>query len=66
MSDPDPGYMTVDEVARILRVDERTVRRWLASGTLRGARTMGAWRISRDDLHAFLYRGVEDSRSAHS
>ena len=45
---------TVQEVARLVRVSERTVWRELKSGRLRGTRFGGQWRIIDTDLHAYL------------
>ncbi len=49
-------YLTVDEVAERLRVHPRTVKRWLAEGTLRG-KLLGdraGWRIAEDDMRRFM------------
>ena len=55
----DEQLLTVEEVARRLRVDETTVRRWIKSGTLeaitlphRGKRQ--AYRIRQSTLDAIL------------
>jgi len=46
--------LTVQEVAKLVRVSERTVWRELKSGRLRGTRFGGQWRILQTDLHAYL------------
>lgn len=46
---PDP-VMTVDEVARYLRVHPMTVQRWCRTGTLPAAKIGRAYRIKREDL----------------
>ena len=47
--------MTTGEAARMLGVGLNTVKRWINSGDLRGGRTPGGhWRISKDDLNAFM------------
>ena len=49
--------LTVAEVARQVNVPEDTVRRWLRSGRLRGARPGGTktgWRISENELARFI------------
>lgn len=48
------AYLTIPEVADLLRVDERTVRRWISAGEL-PARRYGrrAVRIREADLEAF-------------
>ena len=45
---------TVHEVAKLVRVSERTVWRELKAGRLRGTRFGGQWRILKKDLHAYL------------
>jgi two-component system response regulator VicR len=49
-------YLTLGEVAEELRVNPRTVRRWLESGELVGCSLAGrsGWRIARSDLAAFV------------
>lgn len=58
MSEP-ADLLTVREVARQLRVDDTTVRRWIKTGALeavtlphRGRRT--AYRVRRDTMDALL------------
>jgi len=45
-----PEYLTVEETARRLKVDEETVRRWLREGTLRGLEFGRVWRIPESEL----------------
>lgn len=45
--------LTLKETARILRVSERTIMRYLKSGRLRASR-LGQWRIKESDLEKFL------------
>jgi excisionase family DNA binding protein len=54
----EPEYLTSEEVARKLRIHERTVRRLLADGKLPGQR-IGAkkWRISAGALKAYMEGG---------
>ena len=47
-------FLTVEEVARSLRVHERTVYRLLLRGGLRGTRVGRVWRIRRSALELFL------------
>ncbi len=49
--------LTVDDVAREVRVSKETVRRWLLAGQLRGKRLGGTklgYRIRESDLDRFL------------
>ncbi len=46
--------LTPADVADRLQVNERTVTNWLRKGHLRGFKIGKEWRISPDDLQAFL------------
>ena len=46
--------LTPTDVANLLQVNERTVTLWLRKGHLRGFKVGKEWRISPDDLQAFL------------
>ena len=46
------AYVTIDETAAMLRVSERTVRRWIARGTLAVRKLGGTVRVSREALTA--------------
>ena len=46
--------LTPTDVANRLQVNERTVTLWLRKGHLRGFKVGKEWRISPDDLQAFL------------
>ena len=45
--------LTLKETAKILRVSERTVMRYLKSGKLKASK-VGVWRIRESDLERFL------------
>jgi len=45
--------LTIKEVAKILRVSERSVLRYIESGRLLASR-IGQWRIKEKDLEKFL------------
>ena len=50
-----PGeYLSAKEVASLVGVSLRTVRRWIAEGTLPAARVGGVVRIRRRDLERVL------------
>lgn len=51
--DPDE-LLTVEEVARILKIAPKTVRRWLASEALAGVRVGRQWRVKRSSLAHLL------------
>ncbi len=50
----DEQLLTPHQVAGRLQVNERTVKIWLRKGRLRGFKIGKEWRISPDDLQAFL------------
>jgi len=45
--------LTLKETAKILRVSERTIMRYLKSGKLKASK-VGQWRIGEKDLKKFL------------
>ena len=47
-------FLTIAEVAELLQVCTRTVRRWIKSGVLPAHRIGGVVRIAEADLLAFL------------
>jgi excisionase family DNA binding protein len=47
-------YLTVKEVADLLKVAENTVRGWVKSGELRAIDLGKGWRIAEVDLQFFL------------
>ena len=48
--------LTVKECADLLRVTERTVRRWCMDGTIRAIHPGRAWRIPREALEELQHR----------
>ncbi len=50
----DEQLLTPHQVAKRFQVNERTVTVWLRGGHLRGFKVGKEWRISSDDLQAFL------------
>lgn len=51
---PIPSLLTIAEAAERLRVDPKTVRRWIAAGELAAYRVGRQWRITEDQLMQFL------------
>ena len=50
-----PTFMTPAEVARIFRVDPRTVSRWAAAGRLPAQKTPGGhYRFRQEDIESLL------------
>jgi excisionase family DNA binding protein len=50
----DVQLLTAAQVAECLQLHERTVTSWLRQGYLRGFKLGKEWRVSPDDLQAFL------------
>ncbi len=56
MSDyePLPDILTVDDIARYLRVSRTTVCRWCSTGTLPAFRLGRSWRVRRCDFELHI------------
>ncbi len=52
-----PAYLTPRDVAKLLRVTEKSVRAWAANGTLKAVRLGTLIRIERGELDRFLAGG---------
>ena len=46
--------LTPEEVAAILRVSPKSIRKWLKEGTLQGIKVGRLWRIKESELKAAL------------
>lgn len=51
-----PTLYTPEEVAEKLKVTRRSVYAWLGVGKLRGLRAGDQWRVTEDQIMAFLQR----------
>ena len=49
-----PEYMTISEVAELLRSSERTVYEWLRAGRIQAYRAGGRWLVTREQVQHFL------------
>ena len=67
-------YFTLQELAQMLRVSERSIHRWISSGQLPAYMPGGDWRIRQSELEEFLQarkgpnpkdRSARGSRSRH-
>ena len=47
-------YLRAGDIARLLRISERTIRRWMADGTLPSTKIGGARLVARADLTQVL------------
>lgn len=56
-------FLTIDQVAEILNVNKPTIYALLRSGEMKGLRLggRGVWRISEDDLQAFLDTAYQET-----
>jgi excisionase family DNA binding protein len=59
---PGEEILTVEEVAKELRINVRTVRQYIASGELVAIVVGKGYKISRDDLEDFKRRRRTDQR----
>jgi excisionase family DNA binding protein len=58
----DDEFLTVADIARIVKVNEMTVRNWLDAGLLPSYRVGRRIRISRADFEAFIQAGISGDR----
>lgn len=54
-------WLTVEEVAEMLRLNTVTIYRWLRNNQLRGIKLGKEWRIKDSDLQAFLEAHYNDA-----
>lgn len=47
-------FYTVEEIAEILKLDAETIRRYLVKGDLRGSKVGRVWRVTEEDLKAYI------------
>ena len=52
-----PELLTLDEVAKELKLERRTILAWVQRDKLPGIKIGGVWRVARVDLDGFLSRG---------
>ena len=52
-------YLTLEEVARLLRVSTKSVYRWAQSGRLEGFKAGQAWRFRRADVERWVDARIE-------
>ena len=55
------GLMTVEEVARLLRLNQVTIRRYIRSGRLKAVQVGGRIRMRREDVEQFARPIQRDS-----
>lgn len=64
--DFEETFLTVAEVAELLRLNQQTVRNWIDAGTLPAVRVGRRVRIRRSDLNRILESGYMGTGSAAS
>jgi excisionase family DNA binding protein len=62
--DQDEYYLTVAEVAEVLRLNQQTVRNWIDQGSLPALRVGRRVRIKRSDLDRLLTEGYSAGAAA--
>lgn len=60
------SFLTVAEVAELLRLNQQTVRNWIDAGTLPAVRVGRRVRIKRSDLNRIVESGYQGSSPAAS
>ncbi len=55
-------YLTAKEVADLLQVDERTVKRYADKGELPGYKVMGKWRFDPQEVERYIRSKQQDDR----
>lgn len=60
MSDNETEFLTVSEVAKQLRIDRKTIIRWITTGYLPGAKFGDRYRIPKKPYEEFLRRRSEE------
>lgn len=51
---PDPEFLTIREVAELLRIGEKTAYTLAQTGELPGFKAGGQWRFRRSDINAWI------------
>ena len=64
--EPRESFLTVAEVAQILRLNQQTVRNWIDAGTLPATRVGRRVRIKQSDLDMIVEQGYSGTPSASS
>jgi excisionase family DNA binding protein len=64
ISEPQESYMTVAEVAELLKLNQQTVRNWIDQGSLPALRVGRRVRIKRSDFERVLDEGYSAGATA--
>lgn len=60
----DENWLTTYEIAKDLKVNVNTVRRWIQSGELVALDVGGEYRVSREDYDNFVQKRKTNQRKA--
>ena len=47
-------YYTISDIAKLTRLTDRTIRNYLANGSLNGKKVGGQWRFTKDDIKSLF------------
>jgi len=62
--EPEDPFLTVAEVAEILRLNQQTIRNWIDAGSMPAVRIGRRVRIKRSDLDRLLAEGYQGPTAA--
>jgi excisionase family DNA binding protein len=54
--------LTVREVAKLLKINEKTAYKLAASGKIPGFKVGGSWRFERHEISSWIRRQIEEQR----
>ncbi len=63
-NDQNEKLLTIEEVAKTLRVSTRSVTRYIESGRLKASK-LGLWRIKQSDLNRFLEQTSNQKKNGY-
>jgi excisionase family DNA binding protein len=55
-------YWTPEEIAERLKINVRTVRRWISSKQLKAIRAGKQWRVPDNELRAFIAQSTQEGQ----
>lgn len=58
-------YYTTEQVAEMFEISTYTAREWMRTGKINGKKFHGYWRVSEEDLRAFVAEMTGANDAAH-
>ena len=55
-------YYTSEDIAKMLKISEFTVRRWIGEGKLNGLKIGKAYRFTKDDIDNFINKFKQNEK----